>query len=101
VLTPLGLLAPGGAFGEDAPADLDLGKYGLRAVPTGLARWSSWWNRTVLDGYGFKNGQHPNLAYMLSALVGLAVISLVVLAVYGTVRLVGKARTAVPERAST
>jgi cobalt/nickel transport system permease protein len=101
VLTPLGLLAPGGAFGEDAPADLDLGKYGLRAVPTGLARWSSWWNSTVLDGYGFKNGQHPNLAYMLSALVGLAVVSLAVLAVYVTVRLVGRARTGVPETAST
>ena len=36
VLTPLGLLAPGGAFGEDAPDDLDLQKYHLDAVPTGL-----------------------------------------------------------------
>ena len=35
VLTPLGLLAPGGAFGEDAPEDLDLAKYHLGAVPTG------------------------------------------------------------------
>jgi cobalt/nickel transport system permease protein len=101
VLTPLGLLAPGGAFGEDTPANLDLGRYGLRAVPTGLARWSSWWNETVLDGYGFKSGQHPNLAYIVSALVGLAVISLVVLAAYVAVRLISKARTGVPEGAST
>src|SRR5262249_19658774 len=36
LLTPLGLLAPGGAFGEDTPADLDLGKYGLQAIPAGL-----------------------------------------------------------------
>ncbi|MGZ6981505.1 MAG: cobalt transporter CbiM, partial [Ilumatobacteraceae bacterium] len=28
VLTPLGLIAPGSAFGEDAPADLNLHKYG-------------------------------------------------------------------------
>ena len=35
-LVPLGLLAPGGAFGEDSPADLDLRRYGLDAVPTGL-----------------------------------------------------------------
>ena len=38
LLTPLGLLAPGGAFGEDAPEDLDLGKYGLSAVPERAGR---------------------------------------------------------------
>ena len=67
VLTPLGLLAPGGAFGEDSPEDLDLGKYNLRAVPAGLALWSSFWDHTVLGGYGFDSGEHPNLAYILSA----------------------------------
>ena len=41
VLTPLGLLAPGGAFGEDAPANLDLAKYHLSAVPNGLAKYSA------------------------------------------------------------
>jgi cobalt/nickel transport system permease protein len=101
VLTPLGLLAPGGALGEDAPGDLDLGKYGLRAVPTGLARWGSWWNKSVLDGYGFKSGQHPNVGYMLSALVGIAVIGLVVFAVYVATRLVGRGRERVPEGATT
>ena len=40
VLTPLGLLAPGGAFGEDAPEDLDLGQLGLSTVPTGLANYT-------------------------------------------------------------
>jgi len=101
VLTPLGLLAPGGAFGEDAPADLELGRYGLRAVPTGLARWSSWWNKAVLNGYGFKNGQHPNVGYILSALVGIAVISVVVLAVYVVVRRLGRNRASVAEGATT
>jgi cobalt/nickel transport system permease protein len=101
VLSPLGLLAPGGAFGEDSPGNLDLGKYGLRAVPTGLARWSSWWNKSVLDGYGFKSGQHPNVGYMLSALVGIVVISLVVLAVYVVTRLFGRGRAPAPEGATT
>src|SRR3954453_17391807 len=36
LLSPLGLLAPGGAFGEAAPADLDLARYHLDALPTGL-----------------------------------------------------------------
>ena len=75
VLTPLGLLAPGGAFGEDTPANLDLGKYNLKAVPTGLARWSSFWDHAVLGRYGFDSGQHPNIAYVLSAVIGLAVIT--------------------------
>jgi cobalt/nickel transport system permease protein len=81
VLTPLGLLAPGGAFGEDAAADLDLGKYGLNAVPSGLARYDGWWSHAVLGGYGFSDGEHANLAYLLSAVVGIAVVGVVVFAI--------------------
>ena len=88
VLTPLGLLAPGGAFGEDSPDNLDLGRYNLRAVPTGLARWSSFWNHAVLGGYGFKDGEHPNVGYVLSALVGMAVIAIAAGLVLLVVRLV-------------
>src|SRR5919199_723269 len=40
VLTPLGLLAPGGAFGEAAPQKLDLGALGLSAVPGGPNRYN-------------------------------------------------------------
>jgi cobalt/nickel transport system permease protein len=82
VLTPLGLLAPGGAFGEDAPADLALGKYGLEAVPTGLEKYNSFWSHTLLGGYGFSSGDHPVLGYLLSALIGIAVIGVVILAAF-------------------
>jgi cobalt/nickel transport system permease protein len=92
VLTPLGLLAPGGAFGEDTPANLDLGKYNLRAVPTGLARWNSFWNHAVLGGYGFDSGEHPNISYMLSAVIGIAVIAIGVYAVFVVVRFIGRMR---------
>jgi cobalt/nickel transport system permease protein len=81
LLTPLGLLAPGGAFGEDAPQGIDLGRYGLSAVPSGLARYNGWWSHSVLNGYGFAAGQHPNLAYVLSAVVGIAAVGAVVFAV--------------------
>jgi cobalt/nickel transport system permease protein len=94
LLTPLGLLAPGGAFGEDAPGDLDLGKYNLQAVPTGLARWSSFWNHAVLGGYGFDGGGHPNVAYIVSALVGLAAIAIGAAVVGVIVRLCGRSRAA-------
>jgi cobalt/nickel transport system permease protein len=75
-LTPLGLLAPGGAFGEDAPADLDLARYHLSAAPQGLERFSSFWSHTLLGGYGFAQGAHPVVGYMLSAVVGCALIVL-------------------------
>ena len=90
VLTPLGLVAPGGAFGEDAPANLDLGKYNLRAVPTGLARWSSFWDHAVLDRYGFDSGAHPNIGYILSAVVGLVAIAVFAGVVLLAGRLIGR-----------
>ena len=85
-LSPLGLLAPGGAFGEDAPKDLDLGRYGLRAVPAGLERWNSFWGHTVLGGYGFNSGDHPVLGYILSAIVGAIAVGLAILLVLLLVR---------------
>jgi cobalt/nickel transport system permease protein len=87
LLSPLGLLAPGGAYGEDAPQDLDLGKLGLKAIPEGLQRWNSFWNHTVLGGYGTGSGDHPVLGYILSAVVGAIVVGLVIALVYGLVRL--------------
>src|SRR5262249_10786632 len=73
-LVPIGLLATGTAFGEDGPDQLDLRKYGLDAVPTGLARYSDWWSHALLPGYDTRAGQHPNVAYYLSAVVGTLLI---------------------------
>jgi cobalt/nickel transport system permease protein len=56
-LTPVGLLAPGSAFGEDVPP-----KFG------------------ILRGYDFTNGAHPLVGYLASAAVGVSVIALVVVA---------------------
>lgn len=74
VLTPLGLLAPGGAFGEDAPEDLPLSDLGLSAVPQGLANYTGYWNHTLLGDYGFADGENPVLGYLLSAVIGILVI---------------------------
>jgi cobalt/nickel transport system permease protein len=101
VSTPLGLLAPGGAFGEESPGGLDLGKYNLRAVPTGLARWSAFWDHAVLGGYGFGSGEHRSFAYIVSALVGIAMISLVVLLGFVLARLARRLRADEPARAAT
>jgi cobalt/nickel transport system permease protein len=75
VLSPLGLLAPGGAFGEDAPAGLKLGELGLSTVPAGLQQYTGFWSHTLLGGYGFNSGDHASLGYVLSAVVGIAVVA--------------------------
>ena len=86
VLTPIGLLAPGGAFGEDAPDALNLAKYHLSAVPTGLNKFSSFWSHAVLGGYGFHSGDHPVIGYLVSALVGIVFISVFLVAFIWVVR---------------
>jgi cobalt/nickel transport system permease protein len=89
VLVPLGLLATGTAFGEDGPDQLDLQKYGLEAVPTGLAKYTDWWSHTLLPGYDLKGGDHPSIGYYVSAVVGTALIGA---ALYGVVKLVHMTR---------
>ena len=86
VLTPLGLLAPGGAFGEAAPGDLDLARYHLTAVPQGLNDYTGWWSNTVLGGYGFADGSHERLGYLISALVGCLAVAAAIALVVGLVR---------------
>lgn len=84
-LSPLGLLAPGGAFGEDAPADLNVRELGLRTVPAGLAKLSETWQHALLGDYGFGSGDHPVLGYILSAFVGILIVGAVM---YGIGKLV-------------
>jgi cobalt/nickel transport system permease protein len=87
-LVPLGLVTTGGAFGEDTPAQLDLRKYGLHAVPAGLEHYSDFWSHSLLPGYDFK-GSHPTIGYYTSALVG----TLLILAVgFGAFRIVVRVR---------
>ncbi|HEY6423488.1 MAG TPA: cobalt transporter CbiM [Pseudonocardiaceae bacterium] len=85
VLTPLGLLAPGGAFGEDAPQDLDLQKLGLSTVPEGMNRYTGLWHNAIFDGYDFAGDAHPALGYIISAVAGILVVGLVV---FGIAKLV-------------
>ena len=87
-LTPLGLIAPGGAFGEAAPSGLDLSKYHLSAVPTGLAKFNGFWSHALLGGYGFHNGDHPVVGYLVSAVVGILIISALLFALIALIRAV-------------
>lgn len=86
VLTPLGLVASGGAFGEAKPGQLNLGRYHLTAVPSGLARYAGVWHHALLGGYGFAGGRHPVVGYLVSAAVGVAAIGALVLLLFAVGR---------------
>ena len=92
LLTPLGLLASGGAFGEDAPGELNLGRYGLNAVPEGLNRYNGFWSHTLLGGYGFGDGQNATVGYLLSAVVGIVVIVAAVFLIAMLARVLSRSR---------
>jgi len=95
VLSPLGLLAPGTAYGEDAPVDLNLHKYGLSAIPSGLQHYNGFWKHTLLADYGFTSGEHASLAYVLSAVLGALVVGAAIFLLIGVVRTVARRRPGV------
>jgi cobalt/nickel transport system permease protein len=72
-LTPLGLLAPGTAWGEWTAEQLR--DTGLNFVPQGMQKWESFWQAAFSDyaipGLGEQTG------YVVSALLGIALIALV------------------------
>ncbi|MBV9922616.1 MAG: cobalt transporter CbiM [Pseudonocardia sp.] len=77
ILTPLGLLAPGGAFGEDAPEDLNLNQLGISAIPAGLARYASFWQDALFPDY---LSDSP-WTYIVSAIIGILVVGVAVYAI--------------------
>jgi cobalt/nickel transport system permease protein len=93
-LAPLGLIAPGGAFGEGAPANLDLAKYHLNAVPSGLRHYAGFWHNALFHGYDFSHDPHPTIGYLVSAFAGIAVLATLVFAAIGVMRLVRPSRDA-------
>jgi cobalt/nickel transport system permease protein len=105
VLTPIGLLAPGGAFGEDSPATLNLHKYHLSAVPAGLNHWNGLWNHVLFNRYDFGSDRHRSLGYVVSAVVGIVVVGtavfLIGMAIQYAARRQERSRTAAAQHAST
>jgi cobalt/nickel transport system permease protein len=75
VLSPIGLLAPGTAWGEWGTEQF-VG-LGMKFIPTGLAKLSDLWS-APLPGYDLPQSGNANLGYILSAAVGIVVIAIVV-----------------------
>jgi len=70
-LTPIGLLAPGTAWGEWSRGELQ--NLGLGYIPGGFDQWSSFWN-APLSRYDLPALNNSTAGYLLSALLGVAVV---------------------------
>lgn len=75
VASPLGLLAPGTAWGEWGSKQLM--RLGLKSVPAGMNKLSTLWG-APLSGYNLPVLGNTNLGYILSAAAGIAITALVV-----------------------
>lgn len=75
VASPLGLLAPGTAWGEWSMDELT--KMGLKSIPAGLAKLSGLWG-APLANYDLPALGDANAGYILSAVVGIILVAIVV-----------------------
>jgi cobalt/nickel transport system permease protein len=75
IASPLGLLAPGTAWGEWGTEELT--RLGLQSVPAGMEKLSTLWGAPLAD-YDLPMLGNANLGYVLSALVGIGITVLVV-----------------------
>jgi hypothetical protein len=75
VIVPIGLLAPGTAWGEWGVEELT--SLGLAFIPQGLAKLSSLWSAPLPD-YDLPSLGNASLAYILSAVVGIIIVVVVV-----------------------
>ncbi len=74
-IVPVGLLAPGTAWGEWGAEELS--SLGLAFIPQGMAKLSSLWSAPLPD-YDLPSLRNANLAYILSGVVGIIVVTVVV-----------------------
>ena len=77
VLTPLGLLAPGSPWGEWSREELET--LGLGYIPAGIDQWSNLWSAPIPD-YDIPALNNPTVAYIGSAVAGMAMVALAILA---------------------
>ena len=75
VITPIGLLAPGTAWGEWGAEELT--RLGLSFIPKGLDQLSGLWS-APMRGYNVPALGNANAGYILSAIVGVLIITSVV-----------------------
>lgn len=87
LLSPLGLLASGSAWGEWSSEEVQAQ---LGYIPAGMAKFAGFWQHAVFRDYGLTGFDqtfwHQALIYLVSAFLGLVLIGLVAFIVQRTLR---------------
>jgi cobalt/nickel transport system permease protein len=78
MLTPIGILAAGTAWGEWSPAELARRPALIQGVPAGLQRLSSFWT-APFRGYAPSFVGSPFFGYLLSAMFGVGLLLMLTL----------------------
>ena len=65
-----GCSPPAAPSARTRPGDLDLKKYHLDAVPSGLRHYAGFWHHALFNGYDFSHDRTPSLGYLVSAFFG-------------------------------
>jgi len=73
VASPLGLLAPGTAWGEWGLEEL--ARLGLQSIPAGLEKLSGLWGAPMAD-YALPSLGNANVGYILSAVLGILLVGI-------------------------
>ncbi len=87
ILSPLGLLAPGTAWGEWGRIELE--KLGLGYIPQGFDKWSNFW-KAPLSQYNLPQSGNPTIGYMFSGFIGVFMTILVLSGTFWIMRRLSK-----------
>ena len=63
-------------------------------MPSGLNKYNGFWHHTLLGGYDFGSDSHPAVGYLVSAVVGIAVIGAAIFLIGAAVRWAASRRSA-------
>jgi cobalt/nickel transport system permease protein len=92
LLTPVGLLAPGTAWGEWSRGEL--ANMGLGYIPSGFDQWSNLWS-APFSGYQLPFEAHSAVGYLVSAVLGVTLIIVILLALWWLLlKVTGRAHSA-------
>lgn len=87
LITPLGLLAPGTAWGEWGREEL--AELGLGYIPAGFDKFADIWS-APLAGYDIPALNNPTITYIISALIGVGLVVAVLFGLSWILQRVGK-----------
>lgn len=94
-ISPLGLLAPGTAWGEWGRSEL--AKLGLGYIPAGYDKWTETW-KAPLKNYNLPLLKNPGIGYIFSGFTGVVITAVFIRLIAGIIRKIYSRRNIKPSK---